>query len=251
MSDQLRSPGCVVFSLDVSDGQAARAAAPGLFELFRRHGIAVTWGAGVYQFRCIARLIREHQADNELAILGDSSWVTPLGHRRKFYRQMDERVRAARDEHTRVTTLVLSDVDLCDHLDLLVKHKISMVRSAPRPGPLVAGQLEPKSSRFGVWQAPPAIRFEERAKPGWWADIKLRRTLKRCVQNSGILHLAATVDELVASPAGLEQLEHICQLVARLRQAGKIACLTLQQLAGQIQRTWQRQGLGSVLKAAA
>lgn len=251
MSENQQSPACLIFSLEVVNSQTASQAAARLFELFGQYNLPVTWAADLYQFRNITRLMRQQSLPHELAILGDSSWVSPSGNRLMFCRQLSDRMRGARDERSPVTSLVLSDVDLCDHFDLLVKHRISMVRPAPHTGPLVPGQLQPKSTRFGVWQAPTATQLAASAPPGWWSDIKLRRALKRCGHGGGIMHLAVNAEQMGTETGDFGQLERICKLASQQKEQGNLTCLTLQQLAQQAQRHWQHHGVARQIEHAA
>ena len=251
MPRQPRATGCVVFSVDVPDQQTHVDQVNDLFELFDTHRIPATWAVERLQARRVSSHVRESSVDHEVAVLGDASWLPDENNRRTFYRALDERMRDFRDERTRITTLVLNDVDLVDHLDLLVKHRISMVRCRARKGAAAGPCLQPKSLRFGVWQAPPVISLLSRGSAGWWSEMKLRRAIHRCSRQGAIVHLMARVDELLGSRARLRMLEGILALVAEHCQRESLSCLTLQQLARRIQVRPTRVTSQSLLTRAA
>ncbi len=146
-----------------------------------------------------------------------------------------------------MSRLALDKVDLFDHLDLLVKHRISMVRCDSTTGGAETQCLKPRSLRFGVWQAPPARRLTGRLNIGWWTTMNIRRVIHRCSRRGGIVHLLLQADELL----NRGMLETILRCVANRRQNDSLGCLTLQQLSRQVQMQPPRVTSQSLLNRAA
>jgi len=184
---------------------------------------------------------------HEIAVLGDAAWLPGKNNRRTFYRALVERMRGFRDERAYVTTLALDRVDLFDHLDLLVKHRISMVRCEAATVGSEIQCLKPRSLRFGVWQAPPARRLSSHRGNGWWTEMKLRSAIRRCSRRGEILHLLLQADELL----NRRLIEVILRCVADRGQRDSLGCLTLQQLSRQIQMQPPRVTSRSLLSRAA
>jgi hypothetical protein len=247
MFQQRLDPGCVVFSVDVPDQGVEGSQVRELFELFNSQQLPATWATGLKHARLVSSFARESGVSHEVAVLGDAAWLPGENSRRTFYRALVERMRGLRDERAHVTTLALDRVDLFDHLDLLVKHRISMVRCDSTTVGSDTQGLKLRSLRFGIWQAPPATRLTGQLNLGWWTAIKIRRAIRRCSRRGGILHLLLQADELF----NRGMLEAILRCVANRRQNDSLGCLTLQQLSRQVQMQPPRITSQSLLKRAA
>ena len=235
MSQQRLDTGCVVFSVDVPDQAVKEGQVRELFELFDSHRLPATWAVGLEKARLVSSCVRESEVSHEVAVLGDAAWLPRENNRRTFYRALVERMRGFRDERANITTLVLDEVDLFDHLDLLVKYRISMVRCESATATSEAQCLQPRSLRFGVWQAPPATRLPGRRNAGWWTEMKLRRAIRRCLRRGGILHLQVRADDLLNQRRHWQLLKAVVRNVAGRGRSDSLGCLTLQQLSRQIQ----------------
>jgi hypothetical protein len=247
MFQQQLDPGCVVFSVDVPDQGVEESRVRELFELFNSQHLPATWATGLKHARLVSSFARESGVSHEVAVLGDATWLPGKNSRRTFYRALVERMRGFRDERAHVTTLALDKVDLFDHLDLLVKHRISMVRCDSTTGGPEIQCRKPRSLRFGVWQAPPARRLTGRSNIGWWTTMNIRRLIHRCSRRGGIVHLLLQADELL----NRGMLETILRCVANRHKNDSLGCLTLQQLSRQVQMQPPRITSQSLLNRAA
>lgn len=251
MSRQRQEAGCVVFSVDVPDQGVSGSQVRELFQLFDSRGLPATWAAGRIHARQVSCCARDSGGSHEVAVLGNADWLPAENNRRTFYRTLVERMRGFRDERVPVTTLAMDDVDLFDHLDLLVKHRISMLRCRSTTAVTVARNLQPRSLRFGVWQAPTALRLSAHGSTGWWAERKLLRAIRQCSRQGGIVHLLARADELLDHRRYSSLLERLLQNVADRVQQDSLQCLTLQQLSRHVQQRPARLTSQSLLGRAA
>ena len=111
--------------------------------------------------------------------------------------------------------------------------------------------LQPRSLRFGVWQAPAALRLSARQRAGWWTDMKLRRAIRQCSRKGGVVHLLAQADELLEHQGHWRLLDGLLRNVAERTRNDSLQCITLQQLSRQIQRRPLRTTSQSLLHRAA
>jgi hypothetical protein len=181
---------------------------------------------------------------HELAILADSTWIGPGVGRTQFARELAHRVKVAKTHGASFRTLAATDTELTTNLDLLVKHRISVVRS-----PLYMG-FQPQSLRYGVWQAP--VSFTLPSKSRWqfggteWA---INRALSRASRLHGLVHLVVELDTL-RNRAEMTSLERILTTVHRRRNKGLIAVVTMQGLVASLTPQRQATSARSVLRVA-
>ena len=251
MSQQRQESGSVIFSVDIPDQGVTKAQVRELFQLFDSRGLPATWAAGRMHARQVSYCVRESQSGHEVAILGNADWLPVDNNRRTFYRTLVERMQQFRDERVPVTTLAMDNVELVEHLDLLVKHRISMFRCTSTTAATAARCLQPRSLRFGVWQAPAALRLSARHRAGWWTDMKLRRAIRQCSRKGGVVHLLAQADELLEHQGHWRLLDGLLRNVADRTRNDSLQCITLQQLSRQIQRRPLRTTSQSLLHRAA
>lgn len=187
--------------------------------------------------------LRGETLRHELAILADTSWVGPQVGRTHFARELARRVEIAQARKAAVRTIAVSDSDLSTNLDLLVKHRISVVRS-----PLYTG-FQPQSLRFGVWQAP--VSFTLPLKGRWQfggAEWAINRALSRASRSQGLVHLVVDLATL-REQAELATLERILTTVQR-RNKGLITVVTMQGLVERLAPQRSTTSARSVLRVA-
>ncbi|MCA9120299.1 MAG: hypothetical protein H6822_33330 [Planctomycetaceae bacterium] len=215
-----------------------------LLKTLQRFQVPATFATSAPGCDGVAEKLRGESLRHELAILADNSWVGPHVGRTHFARELAQRVEMANAHRATVRTLAITDSDLSSNLDLLVKHRISVVRS-----PLYTG-FQPQSLRFGVWQAP--ISFTLPSKGRWqlggteWA---INRALTRASRAQGLVHLVVDLETL-RDRTELATLERILATVHRRRSKGQVATVTMQGLVARLAPQRQAASGRSVLRVA-
>jgi hypothetical protein len=132
---------------------------------------------------------------HEIAVLGDPTWVGKEAGRMRFGRELARRVGRARSAGISISTLALRGAELVDHLDLVVKQEISVVRSDYRD--LSTGWLArpitqaPAPLRFGLWEVPPSMQLPTDNGFQLWnsSSRRARKGIDRAILDRGIFHL--------------------------------------------------------------
>ena len=237
--------GVFVLSLDVrEESQRLQTQVAQVLRALRRHHIPATWAFPQPGHSAIAMQLAREPLVHEAAILGDPSWVGEQVGRTTFARELACRVESAAASGLHPRTLALQRAELEDNLDLLVKHRISFVRSATRPG------FRPRSLRFGVWQAP--VSFSLPAENRWsfggqeWA---IGRALTRASKSHDIVHVVVDLQRL-GQHNQTAALERVLTGVQRRQSKGIIAALTLSGVADLLAPRSRPAAARSVLHAA-
>lgn len=189
-----------------------------LIELFQRSAFAATWAIAEPGASPWTERLLNDPLGHELALLGERSWIGHSAGRTRFCHELVRRVAAAGQAGVRISTLALHGVDgveVSQDLDLLVKQRISLVRSdATERNHRSAPGVHPQSVRFGVWRAPVAAIVT--GSRGWWAGSgvwQARRAVRRVVGVSGFVHVVIDAHRMLAqqqsSLAGLQRLLHL------------------------------------------
>ncbi|MDA1055908.1 MAG: hypothetical protein O3C40_36445 [Planctomycetota bacterium] len=242
------STGSGVFALSVDLREHSTSNLQGelsqLLKLLRRLQIPATFSTRSPGCDGLVEKLRVESLRHELAILADSSWVGPSVGRTMFARELAKRVRIAQAHGAAVRTIAVTDAELTTNLDLLVKHRISVVRS-----PMNAG-FQAQSLRFGVWQAP--VSFTLPSQGRWqfggteWA---INRALSRAARSNDLVHLVVELETL-RDQAEAASLERILTTVQRRRNKGLITTVTMQGLVARLAPERQAVSARSVLRVA-
>lgn len=242
------STGTGVFglSIDVREQSATslQAELSQLLKTLQRLQIPATFATPSPGCDGVVDKLRGQSLRHELAILADTSWVGPQVGRTHFARELARRVEVAQSRKATVRTIAVSDSDLSTNLDLLVKHRISVVRS-----PLYTG-FQPQSLRFGVWQAP--VSFTLPLKGRWQfggAEWAINRALSRATRTLGLVHLVVNLETL-CDRTEAASLERILTTVHRRRSKGQITAVTMQGLVERLAPQRQATSAQSVLRVA-
>ncbi|MBC8350915.1 MAG: hypothetical protein H8E66_02950 [Planctomycetes bacterium] len=240
--------GTGVFSLSVDLGEHAeqrlQTELSPLLKTLRRAQIPATFSARSPGCVGLIEKLRGESLRHELAILADSTWAGPNVGRTRFARELASHVKTAKAHGATIRTIALADTELTSNLDLLVKHRISVVRSPMNTG------FQAQSLRFGVWQAP--VSFTLPSTGRWqfggieWA---INRALSRAARSNGLVHLVVGLESL-ADPTEAATLERILTTVQRRRNKGSIAPVTMQGLLARLAPQRQAVSAHSVLRAA-
>lgn len=238
--------GFFALSLDLHKGTATepQAELSQLLKTLQRLQLPATFATPSPGCDGVVDVLRTHSLRHELAILADTSWVGPQAGRTHFARELARRVEVAKAHNVTVRTIAIVDSELSTNLDLLVKHRISVVRS-----PLHSG-FQPQSLRFGVWQAP--VSFALPLKGRWQlggTEWTVNRALTRAARSNGLVHLVVGLETLQEN-SEFAVLERILATVERRRNKGLINTVTMQGLVAKLTPQRQASSARSVLKVA-
>ncbi len=243
-----QSTGSGVFglSIDLQNGSAGsrQAELAQLLKTLQRLQIPATFSTPSPGCDGLVERLRAESLRHELAILADSTWTGPGVGRTQFARELARRVETAKAHRASFRTIAVTDTELTTNLDLLVKHRISVVRS-----PLNTG-FQPQSLRYGVWQAPVSFTLPSK---GRWAfggtEWAINRSLSRAARAQGLVHLVVELATLVDQNE-MASLERILTTVQRRRNKGLIAVVTMQGLVARLAPQRQAASAQSVLRVA-
>lgn len=243
---QSKGSGVFGLSVDVREGFARRLQAElsQLLKTLKRLQIPATFSTPSPGGDGLIEMLRVESLRHELAILADATWVGPGVGRTQFARELARRVEAATAHRTSLRTIAISDAELTTNLDLLVKHRISVVRSPQHTG------FQAQSLRFGIWQAP--ISFTLSSKGRWQfggPDWAINRALSRASRSHGLVHLVVDLETL-QNQANVASLERILTTVQRRRDKGLMTAVTMQGLVARLKPHRQATFARSVLRVA-
>ena len=233
-------------SIDLQVGSAGscQAELSQLLRTLQRVQIPTTFSTPTPGLDGLVERLRAVPLRHELAILADSTWIGPGIGRTQFARELAQRVEVAKTHRASFRTLAASDTELTTNLDLLVKHRISVVRS-----PLHTG-FQPQSLRYGVWQAPVSFTLPSKGRwPFAGTEWAINRALSRASRLHGLVHLVVELDTL-KNQAEMASLERILTTVHRRRHKGLIAVVTMQGLVARLAPQRQTTSARSVLRVA-
>lgn len=171
------------------------SAARRLVRLLSHHRVAATWAVADPAISAATDQLLADELGHEIAVLGDPTWVGKEAGRMRFGRELARRVGHARAAGIPLTTLALRGTELVDHLDLVVKQEISVVRSDYRD--LSTGWFArpitqaPAALRFGLWEVPPTLQLPAEGGFSWWGSQRrrARKGIDRAITDRGIFHL--------------------------------------------------------------
>lgn len=243
---QNNGSGVFGLSIDLRAGAAIslQAELAQLLKTLQRRQIPATFSTPSPGCDGLIERLRAESLRHELAILADSTWTGAGIGRTQFARELARRVELAKTQRTSFRTIAVTDTELTTNLDLLVKHRISVVRS-----PLNVG-FQPQSLRYGVWQAPVSFTFPSK---GRWqfggTEWAINRALSRAARIQGLVHLVVALETL-ADQAEMASLERILATVQRRRDKGLVAAVTMQGLVSRLAPQRQVVSAKSVLRVA-
>jgi len=257
--------GVVVLSIDleidptrrlVEQQQYLEQGAADLIRLLEKYQMPATWGVADPALSALTDRLLSARTPQEIAILGDGTWVGHEAGRSRFSRELVRRVTRARAAGLNVSTLLLRGTELDDHFDTAVKHGLTAVRGADDPSEagwfLRATLAPPEQLRFGLWEVPVAAVLP--AARGWFGLASGARAAKSGIDRAGstpaVFHLK--IDGLLlAVESAARQLEQVLRHLDRRRQSGLIAVATLADIAANLSGRRQAMPARSILRPAA
>jgi hypothetical protein len=237
-----------------ADGPRLDEVAGWLVELCRQYQIPATWAVADPARSAASDVVLDGCADHEIAILGDPTWVGPYAGRIRFARELARRVLGARDAGFAASTLVLRDVRLQEHFDLLVKYEISAVRSGMTGTCETLQAWRPKMLRFGVWHFPVFWKLPGQCRwlPGGGGDFTAHRNIQRAIDNKQVTHLVIDGPQLAHSAISARRvIERVLRAASRRREQGLLAIETVGCFAKRLARRRQATPSRSILRPAA
>ncbi len=252
MTGPTSSTGKVVLSVDLpaetAPGSRPRQGlAEKLFQMLETRRLPASWVPRNTQPFSLSHRLATTPNGHDLALLGDPSWVGKSAGRTRFARELSARVEAARAANLHVSAIALEDVELDDHLDLLVKNRVGMIRGRARTGT----NLQPQSVRFGVWFTPVSAVLPRPVEWSWLGNTwSLRQTIRRTIRSGGVAHLVIDGTQVEANPTAMGDLDLALAHVQRQRDKGALAVMSLSGLAATLIRQPMAKKATSILRAA-
>jgi hypothetical protein len=229
-----------------------------LIDLLGKHQMPATWAVADPAISAATDRLVSAGAGHEIAILGDRTWVGREAGRSRFHRELARRITRGRAAGLPISTLALRNVELDDHLDLLVKQGITVVRPASevcaRSGWFSRRARQPQALRFGLWEAPGSLRLPgpTRSIAGLCGSWSARRGIKGAVDGPGVYHLV--IDGLLLAKrgsSGLRMLDKILRYAGKWRRRETLDVATLSGLAKGLSGRRHAAPAKSILRPAA
>lgn len=258
--------GVCVISVDLGNSDAGRVAAgrqtatlaAEALARLNEAGWAATWSLGPAVDPAWVEAARQAGAGHELAILSNLDWYSVGNHRGCFSQQLSDRLQAAQAAGYSPTTLALPAGHLAEHLDLLVKHGISAVRTtrnSERHGwqnwrrwfrPSRPRSEQPQSLRWGLWEFDGSLSLVRQG---------LRRAsqaLSTAAAEGGLAHVVVSLDQLAGQgAAGWKQFDRLVAQATGLRERQSIQAQTVAGVVASLSRTRHGAAARSILRPAA
>jgi len=205
-----------------------------LLKLLDEYRLPATWAVADPAVSAATEVLLSSETGHEIAILGEQTWVGNESGRMRFGRELARRVAHGRAAGLNISTLALRGTELIDHLDLLVKQDISVLRGEFREmttrwfsKPVCQA---PAALRFGLWGIPASLRLPgtSRWKLGGGGRRRGRNGIDEAIANRGVYHIQ--IDALEFTERG-HMAEHVLESILRhatLRQReGALEIVTL------------------------
>lgn len=199
-----------------------------LIETADGYRLPMTWAVSDPAHSAATRWILRCTTEQELAILGDPSWLGPAAGRTRFARELARRVSQARDAGIASTTLVPRVASVERHIDLVVKSRITAVAGVPNAAESGRRATTPRAIHYGVWELPVSSQLPAKRRwlfPGEWHAW---RQIRRAAKDAATFHLSLDATHLME--AGSQTVAAACKLLGRvseLRDRGVIRVETL------------------------
>ena len=206
-------------------------AAHSLTELFRRYRVSASWALADPASSPLTNQILRLPASQRIALLAEPHWAGERAGRTQFARELTRRVTAAAANTIPLGTVALRGFVLREHLDLLVRNRLAVIRaSGARTG---RGRLPLESccERFGIWRSEATIRFPDSRR--WLGVLPYgpKQIVAANVTRRTWTHLLIDVPALVrSSRATWGRLEKCLAFAERQMDAGQLTCVTLERL---------------------
>lgn len=230
--------GLLLVSIDCQPDRSARGdtqlaqAARSLADLFGRYRISATWALADPASSPLANQILRLPASQRIALLAEPHWAGEQAGRTRFARELTRRVEAAAASTIPLGTMALRGFELREHLDLLVRHRLAVIRTSGARKSHARSPLETYCERFGIWQSEATVRFPDARR---WLGIfpcGPKQAVASGMARRTWTHLLLDVPVLARSSRTVwGQLERCLAFAERQMDAGRLTCVTLERLA--------------------
>ena len=215
--------------------------------------MVATWAVADPAHSAATELLASGQANHELALLGDASWVGPAAGRGRFAKELFRRVSGSRGADLTVSSLVSRNVDVAQHIDLLVKHNITAITGLPSSEELKRPLSPPRVVCYGLWEMPVAARLP--GQGNWRHRLvyasAIRRGIHHAAREFQVFHLRIDAWRLSQSTRSERRVvQRALGYIARAVERRGAYCLTLGQLAAQLSQVPSITPARSILRSA-
>lgn len=242
----------LIVTVEVDSGPVSRTStenhrfAKDLLRVFDDQNVVATWAIrDMRASELMPELIRSGSSQ-ELAVLGDETWVGPSVPRKQFQATLAQRLAAARKTELPVRSLVPTVVGATVHTDLLISHGISALAGTGRKSPRSLRFSTPRTLHWGLWELPVSARFPDNET--WLGNRRVWWRLKKAIADHATFHLVIDAGEL-AQQRNRWALRTLDRL-GELRNRGLVQIETLGTLAERLSASSTPQGQRSILRAA-
>ena len=229
-----------------------------LADLLANYNVAATWALADPAVSAATDRLTHGGAKHEIAILGDRSWVGREAGRSRFARELSRRVTRGRAAGFDISSLLLRDAELDDHLDLVVKQGLTAIAcgtpTAVRSWLAGRSATPPLSLRFGLWSIP-----TQAALPGRRSLFSLgspasrvRRSIDAAIVQREICHLSINALAVATKGASaLRSIDRVLRHADKRRAQGALCLSTLAATSERLTGGRQSAPARSILRPAA
>ncbi len=224
-----------------------------LIEVLEDLQLPATWALSHRHIELAKTVARPSRLRNELALLTESSWCSPMGSRESFLSELRGKLDLYRSFQSDVSTLALHSNDVERHLNGLAREGIQVVRrQAVDP---VGRKMRPNNlPRYGLMVIEPTAVLPGR--PAFWVRWDSAYSAKRSLWNAMSQRVSqdVTIDlgQLSKLPESrTRQLVSWLRTVARLKNAGRLEIEPLSDVVSRRCPSRRHAATDSILRRAA
>lgn len=221
-----------------------------LITLANAERLPVTWAVSDPAHSAATSLVLQSAVEHEMAILGDATWVGATAGRTRFARELVRRVTQARATGLEVTSLVPHIASIEDHIDLVVKQRITAVAGFDS---LEAGRqtAAPRALHYGVWEVPVSENLPLQSSRFFSGKRTLWKRVRRTISDAATFHLMVDAPAVAEAGQGTENMiAWLAKRIALLRDRGMIQVETMRSLSARLSDVPAVRPQRSILHAA-
>jgi hypothetical protein len=221
MHDSARHVATLVISVDIDQALEGSTTVTALTELLNGHRVPALWSFGFFRAPTVVDTLREQTARHEFGLLAHRSWTHADVSRRDFTRELAARFACAMRAGCTPIALAFRDAAPPDHLDVLGKFGLSIVRVRYESTSRGTGTFAPRWLKGGAWQSVPTTLVP--APSRWTLPWSLHRMLRQAVRERHLVHITIDGDRLARNPAsGLATLSSLLNLANTLQECEQL-----------------------------
>ncbi len=229
-----------------------------LADLLAKYHVTATWALADPAVSAATERLTPGAGKHEIAILGDRSWVGREAGRSRFARELARRVSRGRAAGFEISSLLLRDAELDDHLDLVLKQGLTAVASgtasADRSWFASRTAAPPLSLRFGLWSIPTQGTLPSNRTALWLSNglRRVRQSIDAAVAQRGVCHLSINALAVAAKgPSALRSIDRVLKHAEKRRLHSGLYVGTLAATAERLTGGRQSVPARSILRPAA